>query len=361
MTPLKGLILAGGRGTRLRPLTFTRAKQLIPIANKPNLFYVVEDLLAANITDIGIIISPETGSEVQAALAQQTYQAQFTFITQAAPLGLAHAIQTAREFLGFHPFVMYLGDNLLSGGITFLVDHYQAQALTSDPTAAILLLTEVDHPQQFGVVVLDTTGQVVRLIEKPQDPPSHLVLVGVYLFTPDIHEIIAELLPSHRGEYEITDAIQGLIDQGQKVIAYHVQGWWKDTGRSEDLLEANRLVLSQMQRSLQGSITDSQIVGNVVIESGATIIRSVIRGPAHIAAGTHIEDSYIGPYTSIGSDVIIVQSEIEYSVLMNGSILSHLPYRIDASVIGQGVSVKQMHTRKHTIQLVLGDYSQVEL
>lgn len=355
---MKGLILSGGKGTRLRPLTFTRAKQLIPIANKPNLFYGVDDLVAAGITEIGIVISPETGDEVRQALGDGArWNARFTYLPQVQPLGLAHAVRIAADFLGDEPFVMYLGDNILSGGITHLVQEYQQGGMES-----IVLLTEVDDPRQFGVAVLDEEGRVVRLVEKPADPPSNLALVGVYLFGPFIHQVIADLKPSWRGELEITDAIQGLIEREKTVVAHRVRGWWKDTGKPEDLLDANRLVLSQLARSVHGELVNAEIVGEVVVEPGARIINSSIRGPVHIVAGAVIEDSYIGPYTSIGSNVKVIRSEVEYSILLDGAELMDLPCRLDASVIGQGAEVHgNCCTRKHSLQLVLGDRSQVKL
>lgn len=356
---MKGLILSGGKGTRLRPLTYTRAKQLIPIANKPNLFYVVEDLVEAGITDIGVIISPETGDEVREALGDGSlFGAQFMYIMQAKPSGLAHAVKTARDFLGQDPFVMYLGDNLLSGGISHLVKEYQL-----GEHHALVLLTPVENPRQFGVAVLDEQGGVVRLIEKPKDPPSNLALVGVYLFDPHIHEMIDQLKPSWRGEYEITDAIQALLDNGFSVKAHQVLGWWKDTGKPEDLLDANRLVLSKVVRSVRGNLEESEVTGDVVIEEGAKVIRSVVRGPAHIAAGARIEDSYIGPYTAVGPNARVIRSEAEYSILLQEAELQDLPCRLDSSVIGQGVVVtgNTNGPRKHALQLVLGDRSRVSL
>lgn len=356
---IKGLILSGGKGTRLRPITYTRAKQLIPIANKANLVYVVEDLANAGITDIAVVISPETGAEVEASLGRgDRWNVRFTYIPQFNPLGLAHAVKTARTFLGDDPFLMYLGDNLLSGGVSHLVQEFQK----SRP-AGIVLLTPVPNPTQFGVAELDATGQVVRLIEKPRNPPSNLALVGVYLFSPIIHEVIDTLQPSSRGEYEITDAIQGLIDRNYHVLAHHVKGWWKDTGKPEDLLDANRLVLSQLQRELNGELHEADIVGEVVVEADARIVRSTIRGPAHIAAGAIIEDSYVGPYTSVGKMAQIIRSEVEYSILMDCAIVQDLAYRLDASVLGQGVCVEGGNNkqRKHVLQLVLGDHSVVKL
>ncbi|HYF77471.1 MAG TPA: glucose-1-phosphate thymidylyltransferase [Symbiobacteriaceae bacterium] len=356
---LKGLILAGGKGTRLRPLTFTRAKQLIPIANKANLVYVVEDLVDAGVTDIGIIISPETGEEVKVALGDGSqFGARFTYILQAKPSGLAHAVKTAREFLANESFVMYLGDNLLWGGIAHLVSGYR-----KGEDYAHVLLTEVENPSQFGVAELDSTGKVVRLVEKPKVPPSNLALVGVYLFDPYIHEVIETLRPSWRGEFEITDAIQGLVERGLNVKAHKVRGWWKDTGRPEDLLDANRLVLSKITRKVEGAVLDSEISGDVVIEPGANILRSVIRGPVHIAKDAVVEDSYIGPYTAIGQHAKIIASEVEYSILLQEAEVTYLTHRLDSSVIGQGVVVngRKSGPAKNTMRLVLGDRSQVNL
>ncbi|WP_018466075.1 glucose-1-phosphate thymidylyltransferase [Calidithermus timidus] len=355
---MKGLVLSGGKGTRLRPLTHTRAKQLIPIAGKPNLFYALEDLVEAGIRDIGVILSPETGHEVREALGDGSrWGARLTFIVQEAPLGIAHAVMTARDYLGQSPFVLYLGDNLLSGGIRHLVEEYR-----QTQPQAIVLLTEVEDPRAFGVVVLDAQGRVVRLVEKPKDPPSNLALVGVYLFSPAIHDVIATLKPSWRGEYEITEAIQGLVERGQKVVAHQVRGYWKDTGKPEDLLDANRLVLSQIARRVEGELEQAEVVGEVVVEPGARIVRSTVRGPAFIGAGSLIEDSFIGPYSAIGKGAKVIGSEIEYSILMDRAEVRQLAYRLDASILGHEVVVDgQGNTRRHTLQMVLGDRSQVKL
>lgn len=355
---MKGLILSGGKGTRLRPLTHTRAKQLIPIAGKPNLFYAVEDLVHCGITDIGVVISPETGDEVRSALGSgEQFGARFTYILQEAPLGIAHAVRTARPFLEDQPFVLYLGDNLLSGGIEHLVEEYRA-----NHPAAIVLLTPVEDPRAFGVAVLDERGQVVRLVEKPKDPPSNLALVGVYLFGPRIHQVIENLKPSGRGEYEITEAIQGLLDGGMPVVAHQVRGYWKDTGKPEDLLDGNRLVLSQLARCIKGELSGAEVVGEVVVEAGAKVIRSTVRGPAYIGPGAVVEDGFIGPYTAIGKNAKVVSSEVEYSILMDEAEVRNLPYRLDSSILGQGVVVDgQGNGRRHTLQLVLGDRSRVKL
>lgn len=356
---MKGLILSGGTGSRLRPLTFTRAKQLIPVANKPVLFYAVEDLVKAGISSIGVVVNPETSEEVKRALDNgNQWGARFTFIPQGAPLGLAHAVKTARNFLENDAFVMYLGDNLLSGGIAHLVEEYQRSMYD-----AMVLLTQVDNPREFGVAELGEDGQVLRLVEKPQDPPSNLALVGIYLFSAAIHEIVDLLKPSGRGEYEITDAIQALIDRRYIVKAHLVRGWWKDTGRPEDILEANRLVLSQSTRSIEGDLDSSDVVGNVVVKPGARVAASIVRGPAHIAEGALIEHSYIGPYTSIGRNARVIHSQVEYSVIIDEAEVRDLPQRLDASIIGQGVVVSgnSDSPRKHTLRLILGDRSHVQL
>jgi len=354
----KGLLLAGGKGTRLRPLTHTRAKQLIPIAGKPNLLYALEDLLQAGIRDIGVILSPETGDEVRSALGDGSHWGvKLTYIVQEAPLGIAHAVKTARGFLADSPFVLYLGDNLLSGGIKHLVEEYRQTR-----PEAIVLLSPVEDPRAFGVVVLDQAGQVVRLLEKPKEPPSNLALVGVYLFGPEIHPIIQRLRPSGRGEYEITEAIQGLVDAGLRVVAHQVRGWWKDTGKPEDLLDANRLVLSSLVRRVEGVLEEAQLVGEVVVEPGARLVRSTLRGPAYVGAGALIEDSFIGPYTAVGRGAKVIASEVEYSILMDEAQVHALPYRLDSSILGQGVVVDgQGNARRHTLQLVLGDRSRVRL
>jgi len=356
---VKGLVLSGGKGTRLRPLTFTRAKQLIPIANKPTLFYVMEDLVAAGIDDIGIIISPETGDEIRGAVGDGSrWSAKVTYILQPTPSGLAHAVRTAREFLGDEPFVMYLGDNLLWGGIRHLVEDF-----ARGQTDGIILLSPVADPRQFGVAVLNEAGAVVRLVEKPPQPPSNLALVGVYLFTRGVHSVIDRLKPSPRGEYEITDAIQGWIDGGARVAAHQVRGWWKDTGKPGDLLEANRLVLDQLETSINGQVIDSTLNGVVVLEPGARIADSHILGPVHIAAGAVIERAHIGPYTAVGPHARIRNSKVQYSIIMANAQLNDLPHQADACVIGCDAVVdgSGQTPGRVTYRLVLGDCSQVRL
>ncbi|GGJ35370.1 glucose-1-phosphate thymidylyltransferase [Deinococcus roseus] len=352
---MKGLILSGGKGTRLRPLTHTRAKQLVPIGNRANLDYAVDDLSDMGIRDIVVVISPETGTEVQNHLGDgSAYGVNFTYVLQDQPLGLAHAVKTARPHLGEEPFVMYLGDNLLTGGIGHLLEAYH-----EGETAACILLTEVPNPQSFGVAVLDEQGQISRLIEKPAEYVSPWALVGVYLFTPLIHKVIETLQPSPRGELEITDAIQGLIDWGFTVRSEKVRGWWKDTGKPEDLLDANRLVLSRLERNIAGTVEESELVGEIEIAAGAVVRNSRLRGPISIAAGAVIENAYVGPYTSIGQNAVVKDAEVEYSILMQGAQIRHLSRRLDASILGEEAWMGGRSRKSHSYQVILGDRSSV--
>lgn len=354
---LKGLILSGGKGTRLRPITYTSAKQLVPVANKPVLFFAIESMVASGITEIGIIIAPETGGEIREAVGDGSqFGAQVTFIEQASPDGLAHAVLTAEPFLGDSPFVMYLGDNLLQGGIKGLVSRFQA-----DAPDALILLTEVDDPQSFGIVELGADGSVARLVEKPKEPKSNLALVGVYLFTAAIHDAARAIAPSPRGELEITDAIQHLVDSGQTVLTEVVRGWWKDTGKLADMLEANRLVLDTIEERQNGTVTDSDIEGRVVIEPGAVLERAVVRGPAVIGADARISDAYIGPYTAIGARCTVDHAEIENSILLDGSGVAHMDDRVEGSLIGRDAKVERGPRVPKAIRLLIGDSSHVRL
>jgi glucose-1-phosphate thymidylyltransferase len=357
MEPLKGLILSGGAGTRLRPITHTSAKQLVPVANKPVLFYGIEALVEAGVTQIGIIIAPETGEEIQAAAGDGSrFGAEITYIVQDAPKGLAHAVLTAEDFLEGSPFVMYLGDNLLADGLTGLVSTFRE----SEPDA-LILLTPVDDPQHYGVAELDGE-RIVRLVEKPKDPPSNLALVGVYLFQPAIFEAARALEPSWRGELEITEAIQSLIEDDHRVESEVVVGWWKDTGQLADMLEANRLVLEEVEASVEGEVDESsRVEGRVVIEAGAHVHGSVVRGPAVIAAGARIEDAYVGPYTSIGENVRVVRSEIEHSIVLSGSQVEDLGTRMEASLLGREVKLTRSEGRPRTLRMLVGDKSEIKL
>jgi len=357
MDPLKGLILSGGAGTRLRPITHTSAKQLVPVANKPVLFYGIEALVDAGVKEIGIIIAPETGEEIRAAAGDGSqFGAEITYIVQDKPAGLAHAVLTAEEFIAGAPFVMYLGDNLLRDGLRGLV-----QTFVEKSPDALILLTPVDDPSSYGVAELDGE-RIVRLIEKPKDPPSNLALVGVYLFTPAIFDAARALQPSWRGELEITEAIQGLIDDGHQVRSEVVSGWWKDTGQLADMLEANRLVLEELQTRLDGSVDEeSRVEGRVVLEPGASLVRSVVRGPAVIGAGAQIEDAYIGPYTSLGEEVRVCRSEVEHSIILAGSVVEDLDTRMEASLLGRNVKLTRSAGPPKTLRLLVGDNSEIKI
>jgi glucose-1-phosphate thymidylyltransferase len=356
MKDLKGLILSGGAGTRLRPITHTSAKQLVPVANKPVLFYGIEALVEAGVTDIGIIIAPQTGGEIREAVGDgSAFGAQITYILQEDPKGLAHAVLTAEEFLGDSSFVMYLGDNLLRDGIEGLVEEFAE----SEPDA-LILLTPVPDPSSYGVAELDG-DRIVRLVEKPKDPPSDLALVGVYLFSPAIFDAARKLEPSWRGELEITEAIQTLIEEDRPVRSHVVRGWWKDTGQLEDMLEANRLVLEEIETSLEGTIEDSRVEGRVVLEAGARLIRSTVRGPAVIGAGATVEDAYVGPYTSLGEDVHISRSEVEHSIVLAGSVVEDLGTRMEASLLGRDVRVTRSGGRPKTLRMMVGDSAVIEM
>ncbi|HEY7151083.1 MAG TPA: glucose-1-phosphate thymidylyltransferase [Solirubrobacterales bacterium] len=356
MENLKGLILSGGAGTRLRPITHTSAKQLVPVANKPVLFYGIEALVEAGVTQIGIVIAPETGSEIASIVGDgSAFGASITYIDQTEPLGLAHAVLTAEEFLQEGPFVMYLGDNLLRDGITALVDAFRA----SRPDA-LILLTRVPDPGNYGVAELDG-DRVVRLIEKPESPPSDLALVGVYMFGPSIFQAAQAIKPSGRGELEITDAIQWLIDGGQRVESHRVSGWWKDTGQLDDMLEANRLVLEDIERSVQGELIDSKVDGRVVVEAGARLERSLVRGPAIIGPDARITDAYVGPYTSIDAGVSVSRAEVEHSILLSGSSVSDLDSRLEASLLGRNVTLSRGDGLPKTLRMIVGDNAEIRI
>jgi glucose-1-phosphate thymidylyltransferase len=357
MNGLKGLILSGGAGTRLRPITHTSAKQLVPVANKPVLFYAIEAIVSAGIDDIGIVISPETGDEVRDAVGDGSrFGARITYVPQAEPLGLAHALLTAESFLGESPFVMYLGDNLLRHGITDLVEAFRA----SRPDA-LILLTAVPNPEAFGVAELDG-AQVIRLTEKPQTPPSDLALVGVYMFGPGVFDAARAIVPSARGELEITDAIQRLIAEGGRVEHQIVRGWWKDTGGREDMLEANRLVLEDLETRIDGELVDSKVEGCVILEQGAVVEHSVLRGPVLIGANSRISDACIGPYTSIGDDVVIASAEIEHSIVLSGCRIEGVDSRIEASLFGRNVRVgKSDDAAPRAVRFLVGDNSEIAI
>jgi glucose-1-phosphate thymidylyltransferase len=358
---VKSLILAGGAGTRLRPITHTSAKQLVPVANKPILFYGLEAMVAAGIVEIGVIVG-DTAEEVMAAVGDgSTFGAKVTYIRQASPLGLAHCVLIAKEFLGDDDFVMYLGDNLLEQDLAHFATEFEAVSGSSGGPAAQILLKRVPDPHRFGIAVLDKAGNVVRLVEKPAHPPSDLALVGVYLFDRRIHDAVASIAPSERGELEITDAIQWLVDQGHCVRSEELTGWWIDTGKLTPLLDANRLLLERLDTQVEGDVDDATTIdGRVVIEPGATITRSRIRGPVAIASGTVVVDSFIGPFTAIGAACRVQGSEIEHSVVMTGSEIIDIP-RLEDSLIGRDVTLTRSQVRPRALRLMVGDHCQVDV
>jgi glucose-1-phosphate thymidylyltransferase len=351
---MKGLILSGGKGTRLRPITHTSAKQLVPVANKPVLFYGLEALAEAGIRDIGIVVG-ETHAEIRAAVGDGSrWGVGVTYIEQDAPRGLAHAVLISESFLGDDPFVMYLGDNLLKHSISRFVQEFDREK-----PAAQILLARVPDPQMFGVAEL-RDRRVVRLIEKPKKPTSDLALVGVYMFGKAVFESVKRIKPSFRNELEITEAIQDLIDRGLEVRPHIVEGWWKDTGKLEDLLEANRLILETIERQVDGTVdAASRVEGKVIVQAGATIEQSVVRGPVIIGAGARISGAYVGPFTSIGDGVELRDTEIEHSIVLEGAKITDLASRIEDSLIGRNVRIFRLPVRPSAYRFMLGDNSEV--
>ena len=350
---MKGLVLSGGAGTRLRPITHTSAKQLVPVANKPVLFYGLEAMRAAGIDDVGIVVG-ETRAEIEAAVGDGSrFGLRVTYLPQEAPLGLAHAVLIAEEFLGDSPFVMYLGDNLLKEGIAPFVRDFER----SEPDA-LILLQRVKDPSEYGIAELQD-GRVVQLVEKPKEPRSDLALVGVYLFTPAVFESVKAITPSARGELEITDAIQHMIDRGLRVEPHTVTGWWKDTGKLEDMLEANRLILSTIESDLCGEVVDSTLEGPVQIGEGSLIERCTIRGPVVIGAGCRLSDTFVGPYTAISDGVVVEQAEIEHSIILENSRICRLGARLADSLIGRDCVIAHSEALPVAYRFMVGDSSQI--
>ncbi|MBF6614194.1 MAG: glucose-1-phosphate thymidylyltransferase [Chloroflexi bacterium] len=351
---MKGLILSGGKGTRLRPITYTSAKQLVPVANKPVLFYGIEDLVVAGITDIGIVVGDTRAEIKQAVGTGERWGANVTYIEQSEPLGLAHAVMVAEGFLGSASFVMYLGDNMLEDRLASFVDDFR----NSDWNCQVLL-KQVPNPEQFGVAELEDQ-RVKRLIEKPREFVSDLALVGIYMFDSHIFEAVHNIKPSWRNEYEITDAIQYLLDAGYHVHPRVLEGWWIDTGKLEDMLAVNHLVLDKLIPCIEGFVdSESQIKGKVVIEQSAEIVNSVIRGPAIIGARTRIVNSYVGPYTAINYGCTITDSEVEHSIILENSQVIDLPGRLEDSLIGRNVEINRSPIKPKAYKMLLGDNSKV--
>lgn len=356
---MKALILSGGKGTRLRPLTYTGAKQLVPVANKPILWYGIEAIVATGITDIGIIISPETGEEVKNQTGNgDLFGAKITYILQEQPAGLAHAVKIAQPFLGDSPFVMYLGDNLIADDLNQYLTKFQNNDLS-----ALILLRSVSNPSSFGVAKLDDKGRVLELIEKPKHPPSNLALVGIYFFSPEIHKAIANLQPSARGELEITDAIQKLIEQEKAVSASQLENWWLDTGKKDDLLEANRIILdTRLESNVEGEVdSQSKVIGRVKIGKGTKLINSKIRGPVIIGENCYLENCFIGPYTSVAKNTTLISADLEHSVILEGAEINGIHQRIVDSVIGQRAKLEIAPKRPKALSFMIGDDSHIEL
>jgi glucose-1-phosphate thymidylyltransferase len=354
---MKGLILSGGKGSRLYPITYTNAKQLVPVANQPVLFRVIEAIRDAGIADIGVVVGiDDNARQVREAVGDgRRWGVKTTFLAQEAPLGLAHAVKISQEFLGNDRFVMFLGDNVIQGGISDLIRRFE----TSQWDAQVVLKA-VEHPQHYGVAELDENGCIARLVEKPPQPRSNLALVGIYMFSPCIFEAVNNIQPSWRGELEITDAIQWLVSHGYRVEPYIHQGWWIDTGKTTDMLDANNRVLDEMEHRVAGYVDrDSHVSGKVTIEKGAEIINSVIRGPAVIGEDTRIVNSYIGPFTSIYHHCLIENSEIEHSIVLENCRIVDIPVRIEDSLIGRNASITRSPIKPKAHKLILGDNSQV--
>jgi glucose-1-phosphate thymidylyltransferase len=355
---MKALILAGGKGTRLRPITNSIAKHLLPVANKPLLFYILEQIRDAGINDIGIVISPETGPDIKIALADGSrWGVMITYILQSPPLGLAHAVKSAQDFVGDSSFLLFLGDNLLQEGVKGLVAEFDTRS--SD---ALIVLKEVSNPKAFGVAEVDTSGNVIRVVEKPEEPKSNLALVGIYIFSPLIHQTIAQLQPSWRGEYEITDAIQKLLDMGKNIKSHILQGWWLDTGKKEDLLEANRKLLDErLKQDIQGDVDpQSSIRGKVEIGTGSKIENCLIRGPVSIAADCHLSHSCIGPHTSIARGVRVDNSSVEYSIILDNAQILNIPKLVE-SVVGRNAEITQKQNGYIGTRVFIGDCARIEL
>ncbi|MDV6375617.1 glucose-1-phosphate thymidylyltransferase [Deinococcus arenicola] len=352
---MKAIIPAAGLGTRLRPLTFTRPKPVLRVAGQPIIRHAIHTLVAAGIRDIGVVVSDITRLEIQHALREVT-DVNITLINQHEQLGLGHAVLTARAWVGDSDFCVYLGDNLFEFGAKPFVERF-----LQEKPAALIALVEVEDPTAFGVAELDGDNRITRLVEKPKNPPSNLAVAGLYCFTPQIFEVLEHMPPSARGEYEITDGIQGLIDGGAEVLGVRVKGWWKDTGRPEDLLDANRLLLETLETDIQGTVEDSRISGRVVIPASARVIRSKIVGPVMLAEGVVIEDAYIGSFTSIGRDSVIRNAEVEHSVIDSGVLIENTSSRLQDCLIGVRAQVRGGRSMPRTIKLTISDASVVEL
>ena len=352
---MKALVLSGGKGTRLRPLTFTCAKQLIPVANKPILGYVLDQVASTSIKNVGLIIARETGQYVKDYVNDgSAWNLKVTYIPQ-EPLGLAHAVKTAKSFLGQDSFVMCLGDNVTGQSLSAFVKKFKNEKLD-----ALIILKEVENPSSFGIAQLDKEGNIVRLVEKPKTPMGNLAIIGTYLFSNKVHQAIEKIKPSWRGELEITDAIQEMIDMGFSVKAEILNSWWLDTGKKDDILSANAKILDEyIQLDVKGTVTNSTIDGRVKVEPEAKIINSTIRGPCIIGKNALVENSFIGPYSSVGDNSKILNSNVEYCVIQESVTIKDVE-RLEDSLIGKYAKVTR-NQRNRTIKMHMGDYSEVEV
>jgi glucose-1-phosphate thymidylyltransferase len=355
---LKGLVLSGGRGTRLRPLTYTAAKQLVPVGNRPILFHVLDNLKNAGVEEVAIVISPETGNAVREAVGSgDLWSMRVDYIVQREPLGLAHAVKVAERYLDSDPFVMYLGDNLIGSGIREYRDRFERSG-----AQALILLKEVENPSSFGIAEVDNQQRVIRLVEKPKEPRSNLALVGIYFFTPEIHQAISRIAPSSRGELEITDALQALLEKGGNVLSEKVDAWWLDTGKKDDLLTANTVVLDEwVTRRIDGEIDSQSIVtGRVQLGAGSRVVNSTVRGPVVVGKNVLIDNSFVGPFTSIGNDCRIISSVLEHCVLLENARIEHID-RLEDSLIGKNSAVLKNQNSHQAYRLMIGDDSEVVL
>ncbi|KUK82985.1 MAG: Glucose-1-phosphate thymidyltransferase [Petrotoga mobilis] len=355
---MKALILCAGKGTRLRPLTFTNAKPLIPIANKPTIMYSLEKIRDAGVTEIGLVVNSENIEDFKKVLGDGSQLGiRLSYIIQEHPKGLAHAVKVSKEFLGNDDFIMYLGDNLINFDLKNFIDQFKQGNYES-----FILLTSVDNPSQFGIAVMEDS-KVTKVVEKPKDAPSNLAIIGVYIFTPKVFEAIENIQPSWRGELEITDAIQWLIDNSNNVGAHIVEGWWKDTGKPEDLIEANRTILSTLkEQKIGGEIrSDSSVQGKVHIGKNSKIMNSIVRGPVIIGEEVTISNAYIGPYTSIGDSAYVNSSEIENSIILSYANISNVYIRIESSIIGENSKIYSAERKPYSLKLVIGDYSNIQI
>ena len=355
---IKGLVLSGGRGTRLRPLTYTAAKQLVPVGNRPILFHVLDNLKNAGVEEVAIVISPETGNAVRDAVGSgEPWGMRVDYIVQHEPLGLAHAVKVAERYLGSDPFVMYLGDNLIGSGIGKYRDRFERSG-----AEALILLKEVENPSSFGIAEVDNQQRVIRLVEKPKEPKSNLALVGIYFFTPKIHQAISRIAPSSRGELEITDAIQALLETGGNVLSERIDAWWLDTGKKDDLLTANTVVLDEwVSRRIDGEIDLQSIVtGRVQLGAGSRVVNSTVRGPVVVGENVLIDNSFVGPFTSIGNDCRIISSVLEHCVLLENARIEHVD-RLEDSLIGKNSAVLKNQNSHQAYRLMIGDDSEVVL